>query len=96
MADWKYTLYLRDIKGDGAVSYDKAGAIVARIRESAWYKAEMELGNSQLADAVEELADVDNAEWFAHVMSAIYDEADYRHSCFIDTVSPVPSWVVTR
>lgn len=96
MANWKYTLYLSDIKGDGALSYEKAGAIAVRIRESAWFSAQVAQGFTELEQAVEELADVDNREWFGHVMEAIYDEADYDHTCFIDTVSPVPAEVLAR
>ena len=94
MKNWKYTLYLSDIKGDGALSYEKAPAIALRIRESAWFKGQVVEGLTELELAVEELADVDNREWFAHVMEAIYDEADYNRTCFIDTVSPVPGQAV--
>lgn len=93
MAKWKYTLYLSDIKkeGSGVLDYPKAQAIADRIRSSRWFKdRDKDEYRDELGQAVEELEDVDNAEWFGHVMSAIYDEADYDNTCFIDTVSRVP------
>ncbi len=93
MAKWQFTIYLKDLKRDGILRFEQASEIAQRIRESAWFRHAQRTGYSDLSDYVEELADAQDADHFKAVMDNIWDEANYNHACFIDTVSPVPGAV---
>jgi hypothetical protein len=93
MPNWKHTVYFSDITKGSGLKFDDRAAIAQRFRESAWFKHVEETGYGDLADYVEELEYVDDIESFRVVLNAIYDEADYGHACFIDTVSPMPGTV---
>jgi hypothetical protein len=94
MPNWKYKIYFSDLRREGVgLAFEDHVAIAQRFRESAWFKDVNANGYSDLADFLDELEEVEDVESFAMVMNAIYDEADYGNSCFIDTVSPMPGTV---
>lgn len=93
MIKWKYTVYFSDLSNGPVMKFDDRAAIAQRFRESAWFKHVEATGYSDLADYLDELEEVEDIESFKIVMNAIYDEADYGHACFIDTVSPMPGTV---
>lgn len=54
---------------------EKRDTIVEVLRNSSWMKSQDE-GDDELSQAIEELGDADNEDWFNAVWDAIYDLAD--------------------
>ena len=94
MPNWKHKIYFSDLQREGiGLAFEDRAAIAQRFRESAWFKEDQKDGYGDLESLIEELEDVEDVKGFAIVIGAIYDEADYGHACFIDTVSPMPGAV---
>lgn len=73
MARWKHTLYLKDVFHDDDMTLEqRRDAIVARIKAAPFWHG----GEWELADIVDELADVDTPSYFDAVWNAFYDWAD--------------------
>jgi hypothetical protein len=93
MIKWKHTVYFSDLSNGTGLKFADRAAIAQRFRESSWFRHVEATGYNDLADYLTELEEVEDIESFAMVMTAIYDEADYGHACYIDTVSPMPGAV---
>jgi hypothetical protein len=77
---WDRRVNVRTITQDDNRSVEeKAKAVAALVRESAWFKEVMaEKSDPELLYVIEELEDeVQDAEHYDTVMHALYDEADY-------------------
>ncbi len=95
MNNWQFKIYMSDLRREGiGLAFEDRVAIAQRFRESAWFKHVQQNSVYQdLADYIDELEETEDVESFGIVMNAIYDEADYGRTCFIDTVSPIPGTV---
>lgn len=93
MTKWQFSIHFSDLANGSGLKFEDRAAIAQRFRESAWARHVEKTGYNDLADYIDELEYVEDVESFGIVMNAIYDEADYGHACFIDTVSPMPGTV---
>jgi len=72
---WRHKLNLADVFHSDVLSFeDRRDIIVGRIRATTWFKDYDE--GDDLPQVVEELADMQTADEFDVVWSAVYDIAD--------------------
>lgn len=73
---WEHQVDVSDVFHNDDLTFEqRRDKIVARVRQSVWFKSKDE--SDDLPQWVEELADAEDTGEFDPVWGAIYDEADY-------------------
>lgn len=81
MAQWVYTIHLKDVWGLDTAFEEKRDVIVKRLRESKWFAENQGSFIHEIADNLEEAEDVNEFdEWW----NQLYDYAD-SHRAWIAT-----------
>ncbi len=85
MANWKHKLDVSDLFHDDNLTVtEKGAAIAARLKAGPWMPTEAEDPNDEFLCLAEELAEVDDEQYFNEVWSAIYDWADADHRLWLN------------